>query len=176
MSGTVILKATAALLLIGSGYFFGKSMDKKLKERTETYKNMAESVVYLKSKICQEAYTLPEAMSATAAKFCRYPHSLYEKTSYYMVSEGMDGQQAWKRACSDCAEGKLLGEEGISLLEETGKLLGCGDRDMQKENLEALWERLKNACAASEEKQKRDGSLYIKLGLAAGCIAAILMW
>lgn len=163
-------------MLAGSGYFFGKSMDKKLKDRTETLKNLTESIIYLKSKICQEAYTLPEAMSATAARFCHYPDSVYERTAYYMVSEGMDGQRAWDMACNSCAESRILGLEGTKLLKTAGGLLGCGDREMQKENLDIFAESLKKACEAAEAKEQKDGKLYIKLGLAIGCIAAILFW
>lgn len=176
MGMTIILKGAAALLLAGSGYFFGKSMDKKLKDRTDMLKNLSESVIYLKSKICQEAYTLPEAMSATSGKFCHYPDSVYERTAYYMISEGMDGQQAWGRACECCAEGRILGPEGIDLMKTAGGLLGCGDREMQKENLNLFAESLKKAWSDAEAKEQKDGKLYIKLGLAAGCIAAILLW
>ncbi len=164
------------MLLAGSGYFFGKSMDRKLKDRTEVLQNLSESVIYLKSKICQEAYTLPEAMSATSAKFCDYPDSVYERTAYYMVSEGMDGQQAWNRACECCAESRILGSGGTELLKTAGGLLGCGDREMQKENLNIFAESLNKACISAEAKEQKDGKLYIKLGLAAGCIAAILLW
>ncbi len=176
MSITIIFKGVAALLLTGSGYFFGKSMDKKLKDRTDTLKNLTESIIYLKSKIYQESYTLPEAMSATSAKFCNYPESVYERTAYFMVSEGMDGQQAWNKACECCAENRILGTEGTELLKTAGGLMGCGDREMQKENLDVFAESLKKACANAEAKEEKDGKLYIKLGLAAGCIAAIVLW
>ena len=176
MSIIIILKGAAALLLVGSGYFFGKSMDKKLKDRMETLQKLSESIVFLKSKICQEAYTLPEAMSATATQCCPYPDSVYERTAYYMVSEGLDGQRAWHRACESCTEGRILGREGTELLQTAGGLLGCGDREMQKENLEVFAENLKKAYTQAETKEQRDGKLYIKLGLAAGCIAAILLW
>ena len=171
-----MLKITAALSLIGSGYFFGKSMDKKLKERAELLRMLSESVVYLKEKICQEACTLPEALSATAVKCCSYPESIYERAAYYMVSEGLEGTEAWNRGCDSCAEGRILGADGIALLKTAGSLLGSGDRTIQEENLEQFSERLQKSCLRAEDKERRDGKLYIKMGLAAGCIAAILFW
>jgi len=47
---------------------------------------------------------------------------------------------------------------------------------MQKDNLENLAELLKNATEESEIKHKKDGALYIKLGLAIGSIVSVIMW
>ena len=174
--GETVIKIIAAALLIGSGYFFGKSMHKKFAEKKVVLELLIESILFLKSKICQEAYTLPEALSATVQKFCEYPDSLYERTAYYMVSEGLNAETAWGQACDTFFEKSFIGEEDMSVIKNAGKLLGCGDRHMQQENLDGLTENLKKALKEADIKEKRDGALYIKIGLAAGCIFAIILW
>lgn len=171
-----VIKSAAAVLMVASGYFFGKSAEKKLKDRHETLLMLSESVYYLKSKVCTEGCTLPEALKDTGKKYNFDKDSLFYRAAEYMDSGATDGEVAWEKACEDGAEKAMLIASDIELLKSAGKLLGCGDSDMQKDNLSSLIEQLKTVAEAAGNKSKKDGALYIKLGLAVGSIIAVIMW
>jgi len=65
------IKILAAVLMIASGYFFGKSLEEKLKERYETLNKLSLAVYFLKSKIYTEGFTLPEALKVTDDKYLK---------------------------------------------------------------------------------------------------------
>lgn len=171
-----VIKAAAAVLMVSSGYFFGKSFEKKLKDRHEILLMLSEAVYYLQSKICSEGCTLPEALKATDRKYCEYKNSVFCKAAEYMNAEALEGEPAWVKACETCNEKPLLNCTDMETLKGAGKLLGCGDSQMQKDNLSSLTDQLKAAAAAAGNKCKKDGALYIKLGLAVGSIIAVIMW
>jgi len=92
------------------------------------------------------------------------------------MEKNTDSETAWISACEKNEDRVFLKNSDIEILKSAGKLLGSGDSNMQKDNLENLAELLKNATEESEIKHKKDGALYIKLGLAIGSIVSVIMW
>ncbi len=172
----IILKFSAALLFLGSGYFFGKSFQEKLRIHMETLKLISEKIYYVKNKIYSENYTLPEALTETEFVFPAGEDSSFSIACKNIVENNMSAEDAWNSAWDSGCEKYLISKENLELIKSSACLLGNGDKIIQKENLENLIFMLEKSIKEAEEKYKKDGKLYIKLGLAVSFIISIFIW
>ena len=131
---------------------------------------------YLKCKICGENYNLPEALIETDRKYFESRDSVFYITAKEIEKSDEPLENVWIQAVDKSAERKFLKDDDADILKKAGSLLGLGDVLVQQDNLQELITSLNNVSEEAFNKMKKDGVLYIKIGLAAFSIIAILMW
>ena len=173
----IIIKCVGAGCLLAAGFLFGSGNADKMKQRTLLFSKMIDAFSYLRNKMCVGEYTLPEAMGACNETFFSDAENTVFCLSKENLTDGkMSASQAWRDACSRCGEAAILGKEAVEKLSDFGVLFDSPDSALQQENLSRLIEALQEFRDESLKKEKRDGSLAVKLSVAACGMLAILLW
>ena len=170
-----IIKILGTAFMIASGYFFGKSMQQKLKDRHQLLNTMSEAIYYLKTKICSEDYPLPEALKETHYKYFNSKNSVFILTAE-KIENKIPAEEAWISSLCEWEEKVVFTRNDKEVIENAGSLLGLGDVQVQKDNLNKLTEELKKSSEEAFAKLNKEGPLYIKVGLAITLIIAVVLW
>lgn len=172
----IFIKIIASAFMILSGYFFGKSFENNMKLRYETLLKLSEAIYFLKAKICTDNFDLPEALKETGRKYCDEDDSVFNIAAVKLINSDESAETIWTEAVNQSQESIYLKAEDKEVIKKAGTLLGVGDVQVQQDNLQELISKLDALAETAQEKMKKEGALYIKIGLAVGSVIAVLMW
>ena len=88
----------------------------------------------------------------------------------------MSGEDAWNEAVKEVAGRGILTRNEITLLNSLAPTLGRADVKHHSKHLQEVSHKIDALICEADEKLKKDGSLCVKLGMAAAAVLILLLW
>ncbi len=177
MSATLFLFKTAgSALIVLSSVILGNTIKKSYKERLKLLSSLQNALRYLDNQI--SVYSILE----DGLKSCSY--ALYKENEgsdlfsevERNLREGMTVNTAWRDGVDNFIGSQYLKAEDKQSLYDIGAVLGGSKTEIQSEVINSVINRLSALEKKADEAYERDGSLIVKLCIAASVVVTVLLW
>ena len=121
---------------------------------------------------------LEECMEECEKRFCcDFPNfNIFSKFRIRLSHGVLSGEDAWCDALNEVSAKGILEKNEIDLLRSLASTLGRSDIRHHSKHLLDVSQKIDLLICDIEEKLKKDGGLYIKLGLAASAVLILFLW
>lgn len=156
----------------GAGYI----LDMKYRMRLKELAALIDTFEQLKGDIDYRLTPLPEACIHVAGS-SRYGigHMFRNFGIALEYRIGTDTEKIWKEAVVKEKHRYHFKEEDYEILYEFGQLSGYLDKEMQKNQIERVLQKLRNVAAKGEMNKEKSSKLYTGMGILIGACLCILL-
>lgn len=174
----IILKILGSILIILSGYMFGKHIRDDMKNRVDFYTYLVKALYFIDNKIAIENMYLDEVMKQVITDIYS-DTEICEPFSQFNIKL-KDGEQSiettWKESCDELfASCDYIKQDERDDIYQIGVALGLSDRQRQSDSLKLICEKLANREKTILEKTKKDSALAMKISLVFAVMLVVLI-
>lgn len=163
----IILASTMAGAVVAHGY---SARVEQLRALQCCFRIFENEVVFMSNPICQAFMNIYHTQNNQIG-------CIFKNTADNLCSKkGLTACEAWEASIRQNIESTSLNKEDKAVLTDFGNMLGCSDRNGQVSNINMTIEKLKLQESKAEEKRKKFGSMYRKLGILGGLAIVILLF
>lgn len=173
-----ILKIAGATLVGVSGLMVGTKLKKRLKNRKELLGEYKSGLEFMESRIVLDELILSDCMTECEKRFCgNFPgYNVFSVFKEKLLQGILSTESSWNEAVAEVSQKGLLKEPETELLISIASTLGKSDIKHHSDKINDVVKKLDLLICETEEKLKKDGSLYVKLGAAISAVVILLLW
>ena len=174
----LILKVIGAIMILISGYLFGRHIRDNMQNRISAISSIRKSLEYIDNKIIIENMYLEDVVMQCIEEIYG-DEKLPEPFSDFIANireNNMDTQNAWDRACEKYyTQCDYIKEDEKKYISQIGSLFTIVDKERQSESAKRIISGLNDIEKQSSDKVKKDGSLALKISMIIAVMLIVLI-
>lgn len=161
-----------------AGTMSGIKLKKRIKVRKELLFEYKSGLEFTESRISLDELALCDCMEECEKRFCcDFPEFNIFSSFKEKLSQGMlSAEKSWIEAVTEVSGKGVLSDKETDILLSLSSTLGCSDIRHHSDKIKDVVKNLDGLISELDEKLKKDGNLYVKLGIAFSAIIILLLW
>lgn len=174
----IAVKIVGAIMILISGYMFGKHIKDDMEKRTNVISYMNRALAYIDNKIIIENAYLEDVLikcSEEIYKQIDIPQP-FSSASEIILDSKQNIVEAWEISTKKLYdENDFIKAEEKEYITQVGNCLSLADKDRQSEGLKAIMDSLEKIEKKADEKAKKDGKMAMKISMICAVLLIILV-
>ncbi len=174
----ITLKIIGAIMILISGYLFGKHIKDDMRKRTEVINYINKALAYIDNKIIIENAYLEDVLSKCADEIYKQANvpQPFSYVSEMIYCNKQNINEAWETCLTDFyAENDYIKNEEKEYISQIGNCLSLADKDRQSEGLKTIMDNLDKIEKKADEKTKKDGKMAMRTSMICAVLLIILI-